>query len=79
LSALAKSEDELPEAPSASVLTARPVDHEGGSETGTQVSVEDAIKRPVPSSVKLLRGEFLNAPSFDPPLTFWSYRVIQAP
>ncbi|KAJ5661603.1 uncharacterized protein N7477_009219 [Penicillium maclennaniae] len=55
-----ESEDERPEAPSASVLTARPVDHEGGSETGTQESVEESVQMPVPSPVTLLRVSELN-------------------
>ncbi|CAI7623593.1 unnamed protein product [Penicillium discolor] len=50
-----ESEDERPEAPPASLLTARPVDHTGGSRNGTKASVKDNKKRPGPSSVKLLR------------------------
>ncbi|KAJ5736588.1 uncharacterized protein N7483_001713 [Penicillium malachiteum] len=38
-----ESEDDKPEAPSASVLTARPVDHEGSSKTGTKASVKDSF------------------------------------
>ncbi|KAJ5081007.1 Peptide chain release factor eRF1/aRF1 [Penicillium angulare] len=51
-----ESEDEWPEAPSVSVLTARPVDHESGSETGIQTSVKDIFDTPVPNFMKLLRG-----------------------
>ncbi|KAJ5263760.1 hypothetical protein N7478_011365 [Penicillium angulare] len=54
--ALAESEDEWPEAPSVSVLTARPVDHESGSETGIQTSVKDIFDTPVPNFMKLPRG-----------------------
>ncbi|OQE31617.1 hypothetical protein PENSTE_c001G00815 [Penicillium steckii] len=51
-----ESEDERPEAPAASLLTARRVGHEGGSENGTQESVKDTINRIVPNSTVLLRG-----------------------
>ncbi|KAJ5790316.1 Peptide chain release factor eRF1/aRF1 [Penicillium psychrosexuale] len=50
-----ESEDERPEAPAASLLTARPVDHTGGSRDGTKASVKDNQKRPGPRPVKLLR------------------------
>jgi len=56
LSALAESEDERPEAPSASVLTARPVDHEGGSVTESQAPAKGLFETPAPSLMKLLRG-----------------------
>ncbi|KAJ5743742.1 hypothetical protein N7533_008612 [Penicillium manginii] len=51
-----ESEDERPEAPAASLLTARRVGHKGGSENGTQESVKESINRPVPNSGMLLRG-----------------------
>ncbi|KAJ5643062.1 Peptide chain release factor eRF1/aRF1 [Penicillium longicatenatum] len=51
-----ESEDERPEAPSASVLTARPVDHEGGSVTENQAPAKDFFETPAPSLMKLLRG-----------------------
>ncbi|CAG8392289.1 unnamed protein product [Penicillium salamii] len=50
-----ESEDERPEAPASSLLTARPVDNKGGSRDGTKASVKDNKNRPGPSSVKLLR------------------------
>ncbi|CAG8025119.1 unnamed protein product [Penicillium salamii] len=51
-----ESEDERPEAPASSLLTARPVDNKGGSRDGIKASVKDNKNRPGPSSVKLLRG-----------------------
>ncbi|KAJ5081390.1 hypothetical protein NUU61_009654, partial [Penicillium alfredii] len=51
-----ESEDERPEAPAVGLLTARPVNHEGGSRDGTKASVMDHMKRPGPSFMKLLRG-----------------------
>ncbi|KAJ5584075.1 uncharacterized protein N7459_003875, partial [Penicillium hispanicum] len=51
-----ESEDERPEAPSASLLTARPVDHDSGSDNGTKASAQDFMESPSPGSMKLLRG-----------------------
>lgn len=50
------SEDERPEVPEMDLLTARPVDREGGYHGEPMASKVDTTMRPGLSSAKLLRG-----------------------
>lgn len=50
------SEDEKPEVPQEDLLTARPVNREGGSHGEPMTSKENATMKSGPSSAKLLRG-----------------------
>lgn len=52
------SEDERPEVPEMDLLTARPVNHEGGSHGDPMASKVETLMRPGPSSAKLLRGVY---------------------
>jgi len=50
------SEDERPEVPEMDLLTARPVNYEGGSHGDPMASKVETVMRPGSSSAKLLRG-----------------------